>query len=107
MLVAHLLLHVSYVLAGGPVPDPAPTSPISSSGVNLLLGYAKWGSYTACGASALVSGGALAGGHPSNPPDTAGKGKRALLWALGGGGVTARAIPAPHTMHGPPPPPGP
>jgi len=48
MLVHHLILHVSFVLAGT-VPNPAPVSPISSSGVNLILGYAKWGSFSACG----------------------------------------------------------
>jgi hypothetical protein len=99
MLVQHLLLHVSYVLAGT-VPNPAPVSPISSSGVNLLLGYAKWGSYTACGASALVSGGALAVGHLSSRPEVAEKGKRALLWSLGGGVVTALAIPTLNTIIG-------
>jgi hypothetical protein len=107
MLIHHLLLHVAYVLASGTpapsptiplVPNPAPVSPISSNGVNLLLGYAKWGSLTACGASALVSGGALAVGHHSNRPDLADKGKRALLWSLGGAGVTALAIPTLNTI---------
>jgi hypothetical protein len=107
MLIHHLLLHVVYVLASGTpapspavplVPNPAPVSPVSSTGVNLLLGYAKWGSLTACGASALVSGGALAVGHHSNRPDLADKGKRALLWSLGGAGVTALAIPTLNTI---------
>ncbi len=102
MLVHHLLLHLTYVLAGGSpapvVPNPAPTSPISGSGVNLILGYAKWGAYTACGASALVSGGVLAVGQHSNRPDMADKGKRALLWSLGGGVVTGLAIPTLNTI---------
>lgn len=104
MLIHHLLIHVVGVLAAGPapavVPNPAPQSPISSSGVNLLLGYAKWGSLTACGASALVSGGSIAVGHHSNRPDMADKGKRALLWSLGGAGVTALAIPTLNTIFG-------
>jgi hypothetical protein len=109
MLLHHLLLHVMYVLASGApapasstpapvVPNPAPMSPISGNGVNLILGYAKWGSLTACGASALVSGGALAVGHHSNRPDVADKGKRALLWSLGGAAVTGLAIPTLNTI---------
>ena len=104
MLVHHLLLHLSYVLAAGPtpapslVPNPAPQSPISSNGVNLLLGYAKWGALTACGASALVSGGALAVGHHSSNPGIADKAKRSLLWSLGGGAVVGLAIPTLNTI---------
>jgi hypothetical protein len=104
MLVHHLLLHVAYVLASGTpvpvptVPNPPPVSPISGSGVDLLLGYAKWGSLTASGASALVSGGVLAVGHHSNRPDMADKGKRALLWSLGGGAITGLAIPTLNTI---------
>jgi hypothetical protein len=97
MLVHHLLVHVSIVVAGT-VPDPAPVSPLNSGALNLLLGYAKWSSFTACGASALISGGALAAGHLSNRPDMADKGKRALLWSLGGGVVTALAIPTLNTI---------
>ena len=112
MLAHHLLIHLSHVLAllaPGPspapapapaVPNPAPQSPISSNGVNLLLGYAKWGSLPACGGSALISGGTLAIGHHSNRPDMADKGKRALLWSLGGGVVTALAIPTLNTILG-------
>jgi hypothetical protein len=106
MLIHHLLIHVVMVLASGTptpapvptVPNPAPQSPVSASGVNLLLGYAKWGSLTACAASALVSGGSIAVGHHSNRPDVADKGKRALLWSLGGAGVTALAIPTLNTI---------
>jgi hypothetical protein len=108
MLVHHLLLHLSYLLAVGPtptstptpslVPNPAPQSPISSSGVNLLLGYAKWGALTTCGASALVSGGALAVGHHSSNPGVADKAKRSLLWSLGGGAVVGLAIPTLNTI---------
>jgi hypothetical protein len=97
MLIHHLLVHVSLVLAGT-VPNPGPVSPVSGHGVNLLLGYAKWGSLTACGASALISGGTLAIGQHSNRPDMADKGKRALLWSLGGGAVTGLAIPTLNTI---------
>jgi hypothetical protein len=99
MLVQHLLLHVSYVLAGT-VPNPAPASPVSAGDVNLLLGYAKFGAFIACGASALVSGGAMAVGHLSSRPDVADRGKRGLLWSLGGGAVTALAIPVLNTIIG-------
>jgi hypothetical protein len=102
MLIHHLLLHITYVLASGTpapaVPNPAPVSPISGSGVNTLLGYAKWGSLTACAGSAVVSGGVLAVGHHSNRPDMADKGKRALLWSLGGGAITGLAIPTLNTI---------
>jgi hypothetical protein len=82
----------------GPSPTPAPVSPVKGNGVSLLLGYAKWGSLTACGASALISGGTLAIGQHSNRPDMADKGKRALLWSLGGGAVTGLAIPTLNTI---------
>jgi hypothetical protein len=110
MLVHHLLLHVSIILAAGTptptptvpaiVPNPVPQSPVSGNDVSLLLSYAKWGSLTACGASALISGGTLAIGQHSNRPDMADKGKRALLWSLGGGAVTGLAIPTLNTIIG-------
>ena len=59
-MIGQLALHVTSVLAAGPIMNPAPSSPVSSSGVDLLLGYAKWGSLIACGAAALVSGGLMA-----------------------------------------------
>ena len=102
MLAHHLLLHITYVLAGGSpgqlVPNPAPTSPVSSSGVNTLLGYAKWGSLASCAASAVASGGMLAVGHLSSRPEVSDKGKRALLWSLGGAAVVALAIPVLDTI---------
>ena len=110
MLIHHLLLHVSHVLAvaapGAPtpspvtslVPDPVPKSPISDNGVRLLLGYAKWGALIACGASTLISGGAIALGHHSNNPSIADKAKRSLLWSLGGGAVVGLAIPTLNTI---------
>ena len=109
MLVHHLLLHLSFILAGvtptpapSPVlvPNPGPVSPVNGGDVTLLLSYAKWGSLTACGASALVSGGMLAIGQHSNRPEMADKGKRALLWSLGGGAVTGLAIPTLNTILG-------
>ena len=99
MLIQHLALHVTSVLAGGPViGNPGPTSPVSSKGVNLLLGYAKWGSLIACAASVLISGGLMSVGHLSNRPDASDKGKRALMWSLGGVAVVALAIPTLNTI---------
>jgi hypothetical protein len=99
VLIQQLALHVTSVLAGGPViGNPGPTSPVSAKGVNLLLGYAEWGSLISCAASALVSGGLMAVGHLSNRPDAADKGKRALLWSLGGAAVVALAIPTLNTV---------
>jgi hypothetical protein len=102
VLVHHLLAHVTTILAAGSgvVPDPNPVSPVSSSGVNLLLGYAKWGSLIACGTSALISGGMLAVGHLSHRPDVADQGKKALVWSLIGVAVVALAIPTLNTIFG-------
>lgn len=103
MLISHLVTHVtnaSYFLAGGPVDDPGVQSPVSGTGVGLLLGYAKWGSLMACAASALVSGGMIAVGQLSNRPDHGDRGKRALLWSLGGAAVVALAIPTLNTIFG-------
>jgi hypothetical protein len=86
--------------AGGPVDNPSPSSPVSGKGVDLLLGYAKWGALAACAASALISGGVLAIGQLSNRTDHADKGKRALLWSLGGAAVVALAIPTLNTIFG-------
>lgn len=93
-------LAVLSVLAGGPVNDPGIKSPVSSAVGGLLLGYAKWGSLMACAASALVSGGMIAVGQLSNRPDHADKGKRALLYSLGGAVVVAIAIPTINTVFG-------
>jgi hypothetical protein len=100
-MLGQLALHLTtVVLTPGPVTNPNPKSPVSSSGVNLLLGYAKWGSLIACATSALVSGGLMAFGHLSNRPDAADRGKRALLWSLGGAAVVALAIPTLNTVFG-------
>jgi hypothetical protein len=64
------------------------------------MSYAKWGALIACGAAALISGGELAVGQLSNRPDHADRGKRALLWSLGGAIVTAIAIPTLNTIFG-------
>lgn len=102
MLIHHvavrLAAHALYVLAAGPVDNPGPSSPVSGAGVDLLLGYAKWGALIACAVSALVSGGMMAVGQLSNRPDHADKGKRALLWSLGGAAVVALAIPTLNTV---------
>jgi hypothetical protein len=100
MIIQNLAFRAAGILAAGPVNDPGVTSPVSSTGINLLLGYAKWGSLMACAAAALVSGGMIAFGQLSNRPDQADKGKRALLWALGGAAVVALAIPTLNTVFG-------
>jgi len=100
MFIQSLAIHLPYVLAGGPVDNPGPSSPISGNGVDLLIGYAKWGALVACAASALVSGGLMAVGQLSNRPDHADRGKRALLWSLGGAVVVAIAIPTLNTVFG-------
>jgi hypothetical protein len=98
----HLVLtHVQTVLASGPIDNPGPADPVSgSNGVDLLLGYAKWGALITCALSALVSGGLMAVGSLSHHPDRTDQGKRALLWSLGGVVVTAIAIPVVNTIFG-------
>jgi hypothetical protein len=93
---------IHYVLAAGsPVVDnPPPVSPVSGSGMALLLGYAKWGALAACGFSAVISGGLMAVGELSNRPDHSDKGKRALMWSLVGAAVVALAIPTLNTIFG-------
>jgi hypothetical protein len=100
MIIQNLAFRAAGFLAASPVNDPGIQSPVSSTGINLLLGYAKWGSLMACAAAALVSGGMIAFGQLSNRPDAADKGKRALLWALGGAAVVALAIPTLNTIFG-------
>jgi len=105
MPIHHLILQLPFVMAAGvpaspnaPVPDVAPLSPVSGNGVSLILSYAKWGALIACGLSALISGGEMAVGQLSSRPDHADRGKRALLWSLGGVVVTAIAIPTLDTV---------
>ena len=105
-LPALLLAHqpgrsLAFLLAGGPVQNPAPADPTNgSNGVTLLLAYAKWGALIACAGAALASGGLMAVGSLSNRPDHADRGKRALLWSLGGVVITAIAIPVINTVFG-------
>lgn len=87
-------------LAGGPVDNPGPASPVTGNGVDLLLSYGKWGALFACAAAALVSGAFIAIGSLSNRPDHADKGKRALLYSVGGVVITAIAIPVIDTIFG-------
>jgi hypothetical protein len=83
----------------GVVPNPAPADPTAgSNGITLLISYVKWGAVMACGLSVVASGGLLAVGSLSNRPDHADKGKRGLLWSLGGVVVTAIAIPVVNTV---------
>ena len=101
MLLHVLSHHLPLILAAGPVQNPAPANPAGgSNGVNLLLGYAKWGALIACAGAALISGGLMAIGSLSNRPDNADRGKRALVWSLGGVVVTAIAIPVINTVFG-------
>ena len=99
-VVAHVAVHAAWALAAGPVDNPGPSSPVTGGGIDLLLGYAKWGSLVACAVSALISGGMMAVGQLSNRPEHADKGKRALLWSLGGAAVVALAIPTLNTIFG-------
>ena len=92
---------IAGVLAGGgPINQPKPISPISGTGISTLLGYAMWGGIIACAVVALVSGGILAVGQLSNNPGHADRGKRALLYALGGAAICAIAIPVLDTIFG-------
>jgi len=102
MLLAHQPgRSLALVLAAGPVQNPAPVDPTNgSNGVTLLLAYAKWGALIACAGAALASGGLMAVGSLSNRPDHADRGKRALLWSLGGVVTTAIAIPVINTVFG-------
>src|SRR5258708_36566740 len=101
MFLQMLTHHLPLLLASGPVQNPPPANPTgTSNGVNLLLAYAKWGALIACAGSAVASGGLMAVGSLSNRPDHADRGKRALLWSLGGGGITAIAIPVINTVFG-------
>ena len=107
MPIHHVVLQLPLLLAVGvpatpnaPIPDVAPLSPVGGNGVSLILAYAKWGALMACGISALISGGEMAVGQLSNRPDHADRGKRALLWSLGGAVVTAIAIPTLDTIFG-------
>jgi hypothetical protein len=87
-----------HVLAGV-VPNPAPADPTAgSNGISLLISYVKWGAVIACGMSVVASGGLLAIGSLSNRPDHADKGKRGLIWSLGGVVVAAIAIPVVNTV---------
>lgn len=88
------------VTTGGPVGQPKPISPIAGTGISTLLGYAMWGGIIACAVVALVSGGILAVGQLSNNPGHGDKGKRALLYALGGVAICAVAIPTINTVFG-------
>lgn len=88
-------------LVAGPVDNPAPQDPTAGSkGITLLLSYAKWGALIACAIAAVVSGGLMGVGTLSNRPDHADKGKRALVWSLGGVVVVAIAIPVVNTVFG-------
>ena len=101
MYVHLVTTHLLTVLASGPIDNPGPQDPVSgSNGVDLLLGYAKWGALIACALSALVSGGLMAVGSLSHHPDRSDQGKRALVWSLGGVVVTAIAIPVVDTIFG-------
>lgn len=104
MILDHAI-HILYMaatppLASGGIDNPSPASPISGNGVDTILGYAKWGSLIACGVVAVVSGGLLAVGQLSNNPGHGDRGKRALLYALGGAIIVAVAIPTLNTVFG-------
>lgn len=100
MYLSKVAAYLPPVLGKGPVHQPKPISPIGGNGINTLLGYAMWGGIIACAVVALVSGGILAVGQLSNNPGHSDKGKRALLYALGGVAVCAIAIPVLDTVFG-------
>ena len=86
-------LHALTPLMLGDIPDPAPVDPTDgATGISLLLSYVKWGALIACAIAAVVSGGIMGVGSLSNRPDSVDKGKRALIWSLGGVIVCAVAI---------------
>lgn len=96
----HFVVHALGALPAD-IGNPAPADPTSgSNGVNLLLSYCKWGALTACAIAAVASGGLMAVGALSHRPDNQEKGKRSLLWSLGGVIVTACAIPLVNTVFG-------
>lgn len=88
-----------YAYVNDVIPNPGPADPTSgSNSMSLLLSYAKWGALAACAIAAVVSGGLLAIGSLSNRPDQVDKGKRALIWSLGGVVASAAAIPLVNTV---------
>lgn len=91
---------IFHSVAAGPIGQTTPISPIAGGGIHTLLGYAMWGGIIACAVVALVSGGILAVGQLSNNPGHSDKGKRALLYALGGVAICAIAIPVLDTVFG-------
>ncbi|GGK82162.1 hypothetical protein Sme01_38450 [Sphaerisporangium melleum] len=101
LLSLHDGVHAAVQTLAADIDNPAPQDPTAgSNGVTLLLAYAKWGALIACAVAAVVSGGLMAVGALSNRPDHADKGKRALVWSLGGVVVTAIAIPMVNTVFG-------
>lgn len=83
------------------VPNPKPKDPTKGSkGLGLLISYAKWGVLITCALCFVASGGYLAAGSLSNRPDSVDKGKRAMLWSLGGVIVSAIAIPVVNSVFG-------
>jgi hypothetical protein len=99
--LGHCAAHIVAAASPGPIDNPDPQSPLgNSNGVDLLLGYAKFGALIACGVSAVISGGLMAFGSLSNRPDHADRGKRALLWSLAGVAVAAVGIPVSDAIFG-------
>ncbi|HLL66748.1 MAG TPA: hypothetical protein VK453_13570 [Micromonosporaceae bacterium] len=83
------------------VPNPAPADPTGGAkGVGLLVSYVKWGVLLVCALAALGSAGFMAAGHLSNRPETAERGKRAFLWAVGSVIAAALAIPLVNSVFG-------
>ncbi|WP_033323573.1 hypothetical protein [Actinomadura atramentaria] len=104
LLLHDLLIHAGprlHVLAADVLDNPAPIDPTNrSKGVSLLLSYTKWGALITCGLVAAASGGLMAFGTVTHRPDAADRGKRALLWSLGGAVVVALAIPMVNEVFG-------
>ncbi|MGH8791218.1 MAG: hypothetical protein ACRDXX_01035 [Stackebrandtia sp.] len=99
MSLPESLVAVAFVAAD--VPNPAPEDPTSGSkAISLLISYVKSGVLIACGISAVVSGGMMAAGSLTSRPDSVDRGKRALIWSLGGVIVAAIAIPVTNSIFG-------
>ena len=98
-MLTHLITHASFL--AGVVNNPGPVDPTGgSSGINLLISYAKWGAVIACALTGVVSGGMIAVGSMSNRPDVQDRGKKGMIATVLGVIVVAIAIPLVNTVFG-------
>jgi hypothetical protein len=72
------------LVAGAPVPDPAPQAPPGlAAKVNIVLAWGKWGVLICGVAGLLISGGKMAIGH-RNRSALAADGATGIPWVIGG-----------------------